>query len=236
MPTQQKIDRVQDIKARLERSSITMTASYSGITVNEMIELRRAMRAGGIDFTIVKNTLLNLAATEANKPQIKEIINGPTAVAIAYDDPAAAAKTLADFIRDGGTSLAILGAVMGDGAPMASGDVTKLASLPPKPVLLAMLLGQMQTPIPRLATVMNGPIQALDNVLQARVRQMMESNPVPAEPPNSTTETAVPVGVPESTAEEATADEESTTESEGSTDGLESETPVKENTAEETSE
>ena len=66
MPTQQKIDRVQDIKDRLERSSITMTASYSGITVNEMIELRRAMRAGGIAFTIVKNTLLNLAATEAN--------------------------------------------------------------------------------------------------------------------------------------------------------------------------
>ena len=236
MPTQQKIDRVQDIKDRLERSSITMTASYSGITVNEMIELRRAMRAGGIDFTIVKNTLLNLAATEANKPQIKEIINGPTAVAIAYDDPAAAAKTLADFIRDGGTSLAILGAVMGDGAPMAAGDVTKLASLPPKPVLLAMLLGQMQTPIARLATVMNGPIQALDNVLQARVRQMMESNPVPAESPNSTTETAVHVGVPESTAEEATGDGEDTTESEGSTDGLESETPVKENTAEETSE
>ena len=54
-----------------------MTASYSGITVNEMIELRRAMRAGGIDFTIVKNTLLNLAATEANKPQIKEIILNP---------------------------------------------------------------------------------------------------------------------------------------------------------------
>jgi hypothetical protein len=99
-----------------------------------------------------------------------------------------------------------------------------------------MLLGQMQTPIARLATVMNGPIQALDNVLQARVRQMMESNPVPAESPSSTTETAVPVEVPESTAEEATGDEEDTTESEGSTDGLESEATVKEDTAEETSE
>ena len=223
MPTQQKVDRVQDIKGRLERSSITMTTSYSGITVNEMIELRRAMRAGGIDFTIVKNTLLNLAAAEAKKPQIKEIIQGPTAVAIAYDDPAAAAKTLSDFIRDGGTSLAIIGAVMGDGAPMAAGDVTKLASLPPKPILLAMLLGQMQAPLARLATVMNGPIQALDNVLQARVRQLEEETPTPATEPEASAE-------PETSEEESPTDEvpatevevappiEETTETEGSTE------------------
>jgi len=200
-----------------------MTTSYSGITVNEMIELRRAMRAGGIDFTIVKNTLLNLAAAEAKKPQIKEIIQGPTAVAIAYDDPAAAAKTLSDFIRDGGTSLAIIGAVMGDGAPMAAGDVTKLASLPPKPILLAMLLGQMQAPLARLATVMNGPIQALDNVLQARVRQLEDETPTPAPEPEASSE-------PETSEEDAPTDEipateveadpptEERTETEGSTE------------------
>ena len=228
MPTQQKTDRVQDIKSRLERSSITMTASYSGITVNEMIELRRAMRAGGIDFTIVKNTLLNLAAAEANKPQIKEIIQGPTAVAIAYDDPAAAAKTLADFIKDGGTSLAIIGAVMGDGAPMPAGDVTKLASLPPKPILLAMLLGQMQAPIARLATVMNGPIQALDNVLQARVRQLEEETPASAEKPKTAPEPEASAE-PETSAEETPADEELAIKTETETES-ESETPTEEPT------
>ena len=222
MPTQQKVDRVQDIKGRLERSSITMTTSYSGITVNEMIELRRAMRAGGIDFTIVKNTLLNLAAAEAKKPQIKEIIQGPTAVAIAYDDPAAAAKTLSDFIRDGGTSLAIIGAVMGDGAPMAAGDVTKLASLPPKPILLAMLLGQMQAPLARLATVMNGPIQALDNVLQARVRQLEDETPTPASKPETTSE-------PEASSEPETSEEEPPTDEVPATD-VEAEPPTEETT------
>ncbi len=242
MPTQQKIDRVQDIKDRLERSSIAMTASYSGITVNEMIELRRAMRAGGIDFTIVKNTLLNLAATEANKPQIKEIINGPTAVAIAYDDPAAAAKTLSDFVRDGGTSLAILGAVMGDGAPMAAGDVTKLASLPAKPVLLAMLLGQMQAPLARLATVMNGPIQALDNLLQARVRQLEEAGPAPAAEPEAAPEPEAiadpeaSAEEPEATAEEAPAEEEPAAEAEETPEEPEAEAeadPPAEETADE---
>ena len=174
MPTQQKIERVQDIKNRLERSSIAMTATYSGISVNQMIELRRAMKAGGVDFTIVKNTLLSLAADEAQKPQLKEIVQGPTAIALGYDDPVEAAKTLSEFARNGGTSLAVIGAVMGDGVAMSSSEFTRLASLPPKPIILAMLLGQLQSPIARLVTVMNGPMQSLGNVLAARVRQMEE--------------------------------------------------------------
>ncbi len=246
MPTQQKVDRVQDIKDRLERSSITLTASYAGISVNDMILLRRAMRAGGIDFTIVKNTLLNLAATEANKSQISEIIQGPTAVAIGYDDPAAAAKILSDFIRNGGTSLAIIGAVMGDGAPMSPDEVTKLASLPSKDILLAMLLGQMQSPLARLLTVMNGPIQALDNVLQARVHQLEEQGPAPEAkpeappeaPPEASTEEVTTEEVvteepeataePEASAEDAPAEEEPAAEAE--------EAPAEEAAAEETSE
>ena len=178
MPTQQKIDRVLDIKNRLERSSIAMTATYSGISVNQMIELRRAMKAGGVDFTIVKNTLLSLAADEAQKPQLKEIVQGPMAIALGYDDPIEAAKTVADFARTGGTSLADIGAVMGDGAAMSSAEFTRLASLPPKPIILAMLLGQLQSPIARLVTVMNGPMQSLGNVLAARVRQIEEEGPV----------------------------------------------------------
>tara|TARA_B100000809_G_C15014792_1_gene486254 strand:+ start:165 stop:944 length:780 start_codon:yes stop_codon:yes gene_type:complete len=246
LPTQQKVDRVQDIKDRLERSSITLTASYAGISVNDMILLRRAMRAGGIDFTIVKNTLLNLAATEANKSQISEIIQGPTAVAIGYDDPAAAAKILSDFIRNGGTSLAIIGAVMGDGAPMSPDEVTKLASLPSKDILLAMLLGQMQSPLARLLTVMNGPIQALDNVLQARVHQLEEQGPAPEAkpeappeaPPEASTEEVTTEEVvteepeataePEASAEDAPAEEEPAAEAE--------EAPAEEAAAEETSE
>lgn len=179
MPTQQKIDRVQDIKDRLERSSITVTTNYSGISVNQMVALRRAMKAGGVDFTIVKNTLLALAADEAKKPQLKEIVQGPTAIAIGYDDPTSAAKAVADFVRTGGSTLAIIGAVMGDGAPMTPDEVNRLASLPTRPILLAMLLGQMQAPIARLLSVMNSPLQGFGNVLQARVRQLEEESPTP---------------------------------------------------------
>ncbi len=190
MPTQQKIDRVKDIKDRLERSTIAMTTSYSGISVNEMTALRRAMRGGGVDFTIVKNTLLALAADEAQKPQLKEIVDGPTAIALGYDDPADAARAVADYIRIGRSTLAIKGAVMGDGSPMSADEVTRLASLPPRAQLLAILLGQMQAPIAQLLTILNGPLQSLDNLLQARVRQMEEEAPPPTPTPETEPEPA----------------------------------------------
>jgi len=212
LPTQQKIDRVQDIKGRLERSSIALTTSYSGISVNQMVELRRAMKAGGVDFTIVKNTLIALAADEAQKPQLKEIVQGPTAIAIGYEDPVEAAKAVADFVRTGGSTLAIIGAVMGDGAPMSPDEVNRLASLPSKPILLAMLLGQMQSPIARLLSVMNGPLQGFGNVLQARVRQLEDEGPA-AEPeaapePEASAKPEESGEVEEPPATEASTDEE----------------------------
>ena len=172
MPTQEKADRVEQLKNRIERSTITFAANYSGITVNQMTELRSAMRAGGIEFTIVKNTLTYLAAEGAQRPQVKEIVQGPTALAFGYDDPVDAAKVLAEFTRGPTATLTIRGAVLGDGASMGPSEVTRLATLPPRPQMIAMLIGQMQAPIARLVGALNGPLQSLDNVLQARIRQL----------------------------------------------------------------
>jgi len=250
LPTQQKIDRVQDIKGRIERSTIAMTTRYSGISVNQMIQLRRAMKAGGVDFTIVKNTLLSLAADEAQKPQLKEIVDGPTAIALGYDDPVEAAKAMADFIRTGGTTLAIIGAVMGDDAPMSSSEFTRFAALPPKPILLAILLGQLQSPIARMVTVMNGPLQSMGNVLAARVRQLEEEGPAPEPEPAAEPEAAEEAPANEAPAEEtpdteateeapveeAPADEEPAAEAEEAADEAPAKEPETQDTSEEAAE
>ena len=172
MPTQEKINRVAELQEMLERSTITFGADYTRTSVNQMTELRRAMRANGIDFTIVKNTLMYLAAEQAGRPQVKEIVQGPTAVAFGFDDPAAAAKTIADYARANANSFSIRGAVLGDGDPMGPEGVNRLATLPPRPQLIATLLAQMQAPVSRLVGALNGPLQGLDNVLRARVSQM----------------------------------------------------------------
>ena len=174
MPTPEKIDRVKELREQLERCTITFGADYTRTSVNQMTELRRAMRAGGIDFTVVKNTLMYLAAEEAGKPQVKEIVQGPTAVAFGYDDPAAAAKTMADYARANANTFSIRGAVMGDSPPLGPDGVTRLATLPPKPQMLAILLAQMQAPMARLVGALNGPVQSLDNVLRARMQQLEE--------------------------------------------------------------
>ena len=177
MPTQDKIDRVSDLKGKLERSTIAVTADYTGVSVNEMIELRRRMRTSGVEFTIIKNTLMYLAAEAAQRPQLKEIVRGPTAVAFGYDDPLEVARALADYVRTSRSSLAVRGAVMGDGPVLLAADVTRLATLPSKPQLLANLMAQMQAPIQRLLAVLNGPLQSLDALLQARIRQLESAEP-----------------------------------------------------------
>lgn len=172
MPTQEKIDRVQELKDKLERSTITVTTDYTGITVNEMTDLRSRMRSAGVEFTVVKNTLMYLASEEAQRPNVKEIVQGPTAVALGYDDPLDVAKAVSDYIRTSRSALAIRGAVMGDGPVMSAADVARLAALPPKPQLVANLLGQLQSPIQRLLGVLNGPLVNLDRLIQARITQL----------------------------------------------------------------
>ena len=175
MPTQEKIDRVEELKERLERSTIAFGADYTRTSVNQMVQLRRAMRASGLDFTVVKNTLMYLAAEQAGRPQVKEIVQGPTVVAFGYDDPAAAAKALADYARANANTFSIRGAVLGDGEPMGPEGVNRLATLPPRPQMVAMLLAQMQAPMSRLVGALNGPLQNFDNVLRARMRQLESS-------------------------------------------------------------
>jgi len=172
LPTKENIDRVEELADRIKRSTITLAADYSGMRVNQMTELRRAMRAGGIEFTIVKNTLTYLAAEEAQRPQVKDIVHGPTALAFGFDDPVDAAKVVAEQARGIAARLTIRGAVLGDGPAMGPNEVNRLATLPPRPQMIATLIGQIQSPIVRLVSVLNGPLQSLDNVLQARIRQL----------------------------------------------------------------
>jgi len=172
VPTQGKIDRVNELQSKLEKCSIAVTATYSNIGVNDMTDLRRRTRDAGVEFVVIKNTLMHRAADAANKPQIKEIVNGPTAIAFGYDEPIDVAKTLSEYIRTTRSPLAFQGAVIGDGPPLPAADVERLAALPPKPVLVSTLLGQLQAPLYQLLGILNGPLQSFGGILQARIRQI----------------------------------------------------------------
>ena len=172
MATQAKMDRVDELKDKLERCCIMVSTDYTGLPVNEVTELRRQMRVASIDFTVVKNNLMKLACDAAERPSGKDIVEGPTAVAFGYEQPEVVARALADYIRTTRSALAIRGALLGPEQTLVADEVTRLATLPSQPQLVSQLLGQMQAPIQRLLGVMNGPLQNLGGLLKARMDQL----------------------------------------------------------------
>jgi large subunit ribosomal protein L10 len=172
LPTQAKVNKVNELKEKLERCSIAVTTNFTNIRVNELTEIRRRTREAGLEFLVIKNTLMSLAADAAQRPQLKDIMQGPTAVALGYGDPIDVAKALHDYIRTTRSVLTIQGAVMGDGPALQSREVERLATLPPREQIVAQLLAQLQAPLYRLLNVLNGPLWNLGGLLQARIRQL----------------------------------------------------------------
>jgi large subunit ribosomal protein L10 len=182
MPTQKKIDQVEELRERFARATITVATDHSGQSVNSMTDIRDKMRESNVEYRVVKNTLTYLAADAANNPQIKVIVQGPTALALGYDNPVDVAKALEEYIRVNRSSLTIRGAVL-DGKVLSRDQVIALSRLPAKEVLMAQLLGQLQAPINmlvsqlqapmyRLLGALNGPTSSLAMLLQQRIEQL----------------------------------------------------------------
>ena len=179
MPTEKKEEAVREIQGWLKDTSIIITTDYTGLHVGEMTNLRRVLRERGVRYKVVKNTLTYLAADAAGQPLVKEIVQGPTAIAFGYDDPIEPAKALSEFISSNRSALEIRGAIM-DGRLLTIAEIDALAKLPSKDVLIAMLMGQLQGPIANLANVLNGPISGFARVLRQHSDNLAEQSPVEA--------------------------------------------------------
>ena len=164
MPTQKKEQAVAEIRRLIESATVTISADYTGMSVSAMTDLRRVLRETEVEFHVVKNRLAYLAADEAGKPLLKEILEGPTGIAFGFDDPVAPAKALVDFISATRSPLKIKGAVLDD-RRLTAEEVSALAVLPSKEELIARLMAQLQSPITRLASVLNAPLTGLVTVL-----------------------------------------------------------------------
>ena len=173
MPTQAKVDAVNNLAEKFEKSAIIITTNYSGLPVGEMTELRRALREAGVEYRVIKNTLAFLAADQAGKPAVKDVIDGPTGIAFGYGEPTEPAKALSGFIRSNRSALTIQGGEL-DGRALSGEDVERLAAMPTRDELVAILLMRMNGPISGLVNVLNGPIAGLARVLQGRIDNLQE--------------------------------------------------------------
>lgn len=169
MLREKKVQIVGNLADDLSRSTIIVATNYQGLLAKQMAELRNALAKAGIGYHVVKNTLVYRAADQAGKPQLRDIIEGPVALAFGYDDIANTAKVLNQYIKSAALSLQIRGGLLGNRILLPE-EVVSLANLPPREVLISKLIGQLQAPIATLHNILSFPLQGLLNILQNRAQ------------------------------------------------------------------
>lgn len=156
---------VSEYSELVKKSEALVIASYSGLPVKGVDQLRRKVRDASGEFHVVKNTLAAIAIKEAGLPVPEDLLAGSSAIAFAFSDVPGVAKVMSDFAKDS-EFVKVKGAVMGKDLLNAK-DVSALASLPPLPVVRAQLLGLINTPATRLAGTVASGVRQVVNVVKA---------------------------------------------------------------------
>ncbi|MBQ8972941.1 MAG: 50S ribosomal protein L10 [Clostridia bacterium] len=136
---------VAGIKDKFERAKTVVLVDYRGLTVAEDTELRNQMRKAGVEYAVLKNTMINLAIQDMGIDDVKASLEGPTAVAFGYEDMIAPAKILSEFSKK--TKKMSIKCGVCDGAYLDEAGVQALANLPSKEVLIAKIMGSMMSSV-----------------------------------------------------------------------------------------
>ena len=192
---------VAELKKEFTSSNGAVLTEYRGLTVAQLNELRRNL-GDTAKFAVVKNTLTKIAATDAGVEGLQDLLQGPSAIAFVKGDVVEAAKGLRDFAK-ANPLLVIKGGYI-DGKSMTAADVTKLADLESREVLLAKLAGAMKGSMANAA--------ALFNALPTQMAQLSEALKVKRVEAGETLPAEAPVAAAESVEEVVTEDEAPATE------------------------
>jgi large subunit ribosomal protein L10 len=171
MPTPRKVAMLAQIKDRMARASVVMSADYRGLTVAQLTDLRRALRPANVEVNIVKNTLAAMAAKEAGRPEMGELLNGPTALAIGFGDPIAPVKLLTEHLRARRMTLTIDGGWL-EGKVLNRAEVESLATLPSREQLIADVVGKLQSPLYNFAGLLQATMRNFAGLIDARANQV----------------------------------------------------------------
>ena len=162
---------VTELAERLRSSQTLILADYRGLSVSELDEVRTKLLEHGARFHVVKNTLTKRAADEAGFETLKELLDGPTAIAFVGDgDMVSVAKTLSETARKTKV-LELKGGIL-EGTPMDASQVAELAKLPPADVLRGQVLGAIVGPLTEIVSLFAAPVQDFVGLLDARIEQL----------------------------------------------------------------
>lgn len=166
MPTQEKVEAVEELKTRLRGAKAVMLAEYRGLTVQQVGELRKQLRTVAAQYKVVKNRLARLAVSSTELTALSPHLTGPTAMVVSSEDPVAVAKALATFTRT--NQALILKAAYVHGQALDAAGLKALADLPSRDALRGHLVAAVQGPLAQLVGLLTAPHRDLISILEQR--------------------------------------------------------------------
>ncbi|MFW6343158.1 MAG: 50S ribosomal protein L10 [Sediminispirochaetaceae bacterium] len=162
--TKEKEGYVENIQNLFENSKDYIFTDYRGLSVSQITELRTRLREEKGTYRVVKNRYAKIALKNLDKPQVDDILVGPTAVALAEEESGALAKVLVDFSKD--NPVQIKGGII-EGQVFDASQMEAYSKLPTRAELIAKLMGTLNAPVQHLAFALSGVPSKLVRTLKA---------------------------------------------------------------------
>jgi large subunit ribosomal protein L10 len=169
MSSKKNISSVEYIGQQFDKTKTIYFTDYSGLTVEQVNVLRTNLHEHGVNYHVLKNTLTLLVAKKNGYEGLESVLKGPTALAFAAGDPTAPARVFKEFLKKEGKikgKPAVKGLVF-EGKVLDASFYVKIADLPSREILLAQLLGGLQSPIQKTLSVLQAPMRELAGTLDA---------------------------------------------------------------------
>jgi len=166
VPTQEKVDTIEDFKTRLDGAKTVLVTEYRGLTVQQLSDLRKQLRGVSASYKIIKNRLAKLAMTDSDLSKLGPHLKGPTGMVISKEDPVAVAKALHTFARTNQALAIKAGFIEGQVLPPA--DLKALSELPTKDAIRSQIIGAIQGPLAQLVGLLQATQRDLAYVLAER--------------------------------------------------------------------
>ena len=175
MPREYKVRIVDELSQAITGCSAAVMTDYQGLSASELTVLRRKLREANLEYRVVKNTLARFAAEKAGKDFLVDSFKGPVAIVFGYGEVTEPARVVSDYLKGAADSpMSIKGGFLGDKL-LTSDEVSRLAKMPPREVLIAQVLAGLQAPITGLVNCLAGPLRNFMGVLQSRIKQLEEN-------------------------------------------------------------
>jgi ribosomal protein L10 len=181
VPTQEKVESVESLKQRLGTAKTAVLTEYRGLTVRQISDLRKQLKAAAAEYKVIKNRLARLAVKDLALDPLGTHFKGPTGLVFTAKDPVPVAKALQAFVRANPALTIKLGFV--EGKVVQPTELKALADLPSREALRSQLVGALQGPASQLVSLLTAPQRELVQVLEARSKSAAQ----PGTEPQSTT-------------------------------------------------